>query len=136
MSDDSAGQENKLTGVDLAYGLVHSSYDWTVARLNAVENRIQALMVFSASFVLTAPVLTATAATDISLTSWWFYLALVMGGLHLLLGTIMRALGGKHPTGLGYGTRRMVEIHRVRFQVRGRLLGNTAFREEREDRQL
>ena len=118
-----------MTGVDLAYDLVQSSYEWAVVRLNAVENRIQALMVFSASFVLTA-----TAAADISLTSWWFYLALAMGLLNLVLGTVA---GDReyHAAGLGYGTRRVVELHRIRFQVRGRLLGDRAFREKRADRQ-
>ena len=93
MSEDGARQEKEVTGVDLAYGLVQSSYEWAVVRLNAVENRIQALMVFSASFVLTAPVLISTAGADISLTSWWFYLALAMGLLNLLLGAGARATG-------------------------------------------
>ena len=51
-------------GVDLAYNLMQSSYDSIMSRLNAVESRIQAVMVFSASFLFTAPVLVATSGDE------------------------------------------------------------------------
>ena len=94
MSEDGARQEKEVTGVDLAYGLVQSSYEWAVVRLNAVENRIQVLMVFSASFVLTAPALVAATGNTISLGSYWFYFALGLAVLNLIIGTVTRAFGG------------------------------------------
>ena len=92
MVEDSGAQE-QFPGLDLAYGLVQSSYDRIVTRLNAVEGRLQALMVFSASFVFTAPVLVATSVGEIALNSPAFYVALVLAGVNLLTGAVMRAVG-------------------------------------------
>ena len=82
-----------MSGIDLAYDLVPSSYDWAIQRLNSMENRIQALMVFTASFMLTGPALVAVAVDTISFTSWWFYLALAVAFVNLLVGAVFRMLG-------------------------------------------
>ena len=74
MAENTEWQDGR-PGVDMAYGLMQSSYDSTMNRLNAVESRIQAVMVFSASFLFTAPVLVATSESDITLNSAIFYLA-------------------------------------------------------------
>ncbi len=93
MSESSPSQNRELPGINLAYELVQNSYDRAVTRLNAVEGRIQAVMVFSASFVATAPVLVAASGNTISLNSIWFYIALGLAILNLIAGTIMRAMG-------------------------------------------
>ena len=92
MAEDSGAQE-QFPGLDLAYGLVSSSYDRILTRLNAVEGRIQALMVFSASFLFTAPVLVATSVGEIALDAPAFYAALALAGVNFLAGAVMRALG-------------------------------------------
>ena len=91
---ENSGMQDERPGVELAYGLIQSSYDWTVSRLNAVENRIQALMVFSASFIVTAPALVAAAGSIITLESPLFYFGLGMAGLNLIIGNATRAWGG------------------------------------------
>lgn len=85
------GEGQEYPGLDLAYGMVQSSYDLAVSRLNAVENRIQAVMVFSASFIVTVPVLVAATGNTIVLTTMLFYAAATIAGLNLLIGTAARA---------------------------------------------
>ena len=93
MADDNVRPEEQTPGVERAYDFVRTSYDWAILRLNAVESRIQALMVFSAGFIVTGPALVAVGEEDISLSSVWFYLALATAGLNLLVGAIARAWG-------------------------------------------
>ena len=95
MADSSGAGEDQqdFPGLNLAYGLVQSAYDSVVTRLNAVEGRIQAVMVFSASFFFTAPLLVAASEAEISLTSPFFYAAGLLALLNLAVGTATRALG-------------------------------------------
>ena len=92
MAENSEWQDER-PGVDLAYGRIQSSYDWVLSRLNAVEGRIQALMVFSASFILTAPALVAATGSAITLASPVFLLAVGIATLNLIVGTVTRARG-------------------------------------------
>ena len=92
MTEDSEGNEER-PGVDLAYSLMQGSYDLAVSRLNAVENRIQAVMVFSASFIVTVPVLVAATGDTIVLATPLFYGAAAIAVLNLLIGTVTRASG-------------------------------------------
>ena len=92
MTEDSGAQDER-PGVDLAYGLIENYYDRIVTRMNAVESRMQALMVFSASFLFTAPVLLATSADGITLDSPVFYLAGLLTLFNLIAGTATRAFG-------------------------------------------
>ena len=71
MADDGLEKNDSTTSVDLAYGLVPIAYDWTVRRLNAVEGRIQTLMVFSSGFIITGPALVAVGEASVSLNSTW-----------------------------------------------------------------
>ena len=90
---ENAEWQDERPGVDLAYGLMQSSYDSIMNRLNAVESRIQAVMVFSASFFFTAPILVTTSESDITLNSAIFYLAGLAALLNLIIGTLTRAFG-------------------------------------------
>ena len=58
-----------------------------------MENRIQALMVFSASFLLTEPALVALAADSVNFTSSWFLVALGAAFANLLVGAGFRMWG-------------------------------------------
>ena len=92
--DNGTGEERQeFPGLDLAYGMVQSSYDSVVNRLNAVESRIQAVMVFSVSFLLTAPLLVASSGVDITLASLPSYTAAALAGVNLIVGTVMRTWG-------------------------------------------
>ena len=102
MADDNVRPEEQTPGVDRAYDFVRTSYDWAILRLNAVESRIQALMVFSAGFIVTGPALVAIGEEDVSLSSAWFYLALATAGLNLLVGAIARAWGEIKLLGLNH----------------------------------
>ena len=93
MTSEEFGAREQDSSIELAYGLVPISYDWTVRRLNAVEGRIQALMVFSSGFIVTGPALVAVGEADVSLNSVWFFLALGMAGANLLAGVAIRAWG-------------------------------------------
>ncbi len=86
--------EERWPGVILAYDFVRLSYDWMMHRLNAVESRIQTLMMFSASFTVTGPVLVALLAEEASLRSGWFVAAVALALVNLLIGAVARAYGG------------------------------------------
>ncbi len=87
------GDQIELPSLGLAFGMVQSSYDSVVSRLNAVESRIQAVMVFSASFFFTAPLLVAASEANLTLNSPFFYTAGALALLNLAVGTATRALG-------------------------------------------
>ena len=94
MPNDDLSPEERWPGVYPAYDFVRASYDWMVHRLNAVESRIQTLMMFSASFTVTGPVLVALLAEEASLKSGWFVAAVALALLNLLIGAVARAYGG------------------------------------------
>ena len=94
MPNDDLSPEERWPGVYPAYDFVRASYDWMMHRLNAVESRIQTLMMFSASFTVTGPVLVALLAEEASLKSGWFVAAVALALLNLLIGAVARAYGG------------------------------------------
>ena len=93
VEDKNVDPENQPSGLDLAYELIPATYDWMVQRLNTMEERIQALIVLSAGFLLTGPALVALAADGIRFDSLWFYLALVAATINLATGAGMRSWG-------------------------------------------
>lgn len=92
--NNDVSSEERWPGVTPAYDFVRVSYDWMMHRLNAVESRIQTLMMFSASFTVTGPVLVALLAEEASLRSGWFVAAVALALVNLLIGAIARAYGG------------------------------------------
>ncbi len=92
MTDDELRAED-WPSVQFAYGFVPASYDWTMRSLNAVEGRIQGLMMFSVSLGVTVPVLVASLAEEVSFRSAWFVLALAAALLNLMIGTVARTWG-------------------------------------------
>lgn len=87
------GSGEHPAGLDLAYDLLPATYDWTLQRLTTMENRIQALIILSASFLLTGPALVALAADNVSFDSAVFWLALGVAMLNLAGGVFARQWG-------------------------------------------
>lgn len=82
-----------MTTLDLAYDQIPASYDRALQRLNSVESRVQALMAFSASFLLTGPALVALTMANIDFTSWWLAAAVCLALLNLVVGAVVRTWG-------------------------------------------
>lgn len=82
-----------MTSLDLAYDQVAASYDRALHRLNSIESRVQALMAFSASFLLTGPALVALAMASVDFTSWWLGAAVGLAVLNLAIGAVIRTQG-------------------------------------------
>ena len=85
-----------MTSLDLTYDLIPASYALVVQRLDAIENRIQSIMVFSASFLLTGPALAAVTSSGVSFTSNWFYAAIALAAVNIVIGLPWRTLGTLH----------------------------------------
>ena len=77
-----------MTSLDLTYEMIPAFYALVVQRLDAVQNRIQSLMVFSGSFLLTGPALAAVASNGISFASYWFYAAVALAVLNIVIGLV------------------------------------------------
>ena len=92
-NEEQQGLVQEVNGLDLAYDLIPATYDWMMQRLNAMESRIQALIVLSAGFLLTGPALVAVAVESVTFDSLWFYLALATSIVNLITGAAMRIWG-------------------------------------------
>ena len=128
--NDDLSPEERWPGVYPAYDFVRASYDWMMHRLNAVESRIQTLMMFSASFTVTGPVLVALLAEEASLKSGWFVAAVALALLNLLIGAVARAYCGLKTLGGATHLRGMVGAHRLGVQEERRVLGGKPLRTE------
>ena len=82
-----------MPGIDLAYDLLPATYDWMLQRLTTMENRIQALIILSASFLLTGPALVGLAEDNVDFGSWVFWTALAAALGNLAAGLAARNLG-------------------------------------------
>ena len=91
MEEDEIQSGDQWQGMLLAYDFVLPSYDWAMQRLNAVEGRIQSLMMFSVSLAVTGPVLVASLVDEVRLGSGWFVAALV-AALAILVAEPSRGL--------------------------------------------
>ena len=85
-----------MTGLDLTYEMIPAAYALVVQRLDAAQNRIQSLMVFSGSFLLTGPALAAVAARQVSFDSYWFYAAMAIAAFNVVFGLIVISFGSLH----------------------------------------
>ena len=82
-----------MTSLDLAYDQIQASYDRAMHRLNSVESRVQVLMAFSATFLLTGPALVALSKANLDFTSWWFGGAIGLAVINLAIGAVVRMRG-------------------------------------------
>ena len=80
-----------MTSLDLTYEMIPASYAVLVQRLDALGGRIQSLMVFSGSFLLTGPALAAVASNGVSFASYWFYAAVGIAVLNVVIGLVVRS---------------------------------------------
>ena len=84
--------------VHLAYGFVTHSYEWGLSRLDAVERRLQGLLVYLATITFVPPVaFIAITGNSYSLDEldWWALLAFVVFVIATILLVVARTLG-KH----------------------------------------
>ena len=84
-----------MPGLDLLYDQIPASYEQMLQRLEAMEKRLQDLMLFSTSFLLPGPALVVLALNPASLQSYLFYAATGLALLNLVIGTITRFFRGK-----------------------------------------
>lgn len=84
------------TSLDLSYDLIPGAYALVVQRLDAVQNRIHSLMVFSGSFLLTGPALAAVADQAVTFQSYWFYAAVALAVFNVVSGLIVTSVGSLH----------------------------------------
>lgn len=82
-----------MTSLDLSYDLIPGAYALVVQRLDAVQNRIHSLMVFSGSFLLTGPALAAVADQAVTFQSYWFYAAVALAVFNVVFGIIATSVG-------------------------------------------
>lgn len=80
-------------GVSIAHGLVERSYAIMLERLDAVENRIQALQTVVMTFTLAVPIFSAGIAKSVGFASPVFIAALVVFILAVICGVVGRAWG-------------------------------------------
>ena len=92
MTDGDAGQA-KWPGVGPAQAFIVPSYQWMLARLEAADSRIQALIGFTGTFTLGVPVLARTVRPTIPLDSLCLHGALLAFLVIAILGIVVRARG-------------------------------------------
>lgn len=93
MPNGNLSPEERWPGVTPAYDFVQASYGWAMDRLNAVESHIQTMMIFSASFTVTVPVIVASLVEEVNLGSAWLVAAMVLALLNVVIGAVARAYG-------------------------------------------
>ena len=94
--DKEKSLESQYPSVDLAYDFVKPSYDWMITRLEAINSKIQGLLMFSATITVAIPIIAKSTFDNISFSSIWFILAMavfiylvVIGILGMRMGSIV-----------------------------------------------
>ena len=76
--DKEKSLESQYPSVDLAYDFVKLSYDWMVTRLEAINSKMQGLLMFSVTITVAIPVIAKSTFDNISFSSIWFIMAMVV----------------------------------------------------------
>ena len=87
-------EESEWPSVDVAYGIVASSYDWIQARFDSVERRIQTFLAFTATLTLGLPALVIAIENEADVTSLWFIAAMTTAVLAMAVGIIAKLVSG------------------------------------------
>ena len=74
--------------VDLVYPIAVDSYDVALRRLDNIDSRLQTILAFIVT--VSAAVPSVAANRGIHFKSWWFYAALAVFGVSIVLGTWAR----------------------------------------------
>jgi len=90
VNQDQAMKE-KYPGVELAYDLAVDSYDAVIKRIDVMNGRLQTMIAFATT--TTAVVPTVANARGLTFRSWFFYLAISVFGLIILIGTTEQLRG-------------------------------------------
>ena len=85
--------ETNYPAVDAAYGFVIPSYQMMASRLEAVDNRLTALMTLAATLTLGAPVFARAVRADIPLLSPFFVVAVLLFLVIAISGVMGRTRG-------------------------------------------
>src|SRR5437870_4973286 len=85
MSENDAAE---YPGVQFAYDYVLPSYDWMLQRVQAAENRIQAVQVFATSFTFGVPAFAKVLNPALSFSAGRFVLAMLAFVVLMILGAI------------------------------------------------
>jgi hypothetical protein len=85
--------QDKYPGVKPAQAFILPSYQWAVARVDAIDSRIQTFIQFAATVTLGVPALARAVRTGISFDSRWFYGALATFAVIVIVGVVARARG-------------------------------------------
>lgn len=91
--DEFATSFEDAPGVRYSYDFVLPSYDWAIRRLDAVNDRIQSLLMFASGLTIGVPTLAKAAVPDISFGSFWFILGVVVFVGLFLFGVWARNAG-------------------------------------------
>ena len=75
----------------LAYDIAISSYDGAQRAMDAIDGRLQTMITFIATS--TTGVVAIASARSMTFHSTWFFVAIVLAGISLLLGLIARYFG-------------------------------------------
>jgi hypothetical protein len=93
MTDLTETPENAWPAVEAAQVFVLPSYQWAIARVDAVDSRIQALMTFVATVTLGIPTLSRAFASAISFKTPWIIVAVVIAIAVVTDGMLGRTRG-------------------------------------------
>jgi hypothetical protein len=95
MTDDltTDPRQAQWPGVEPAYDMVIPSYQWLLARFEAVSGRLQWLQVLAATIMLGGPSLGKAVRADISFGSGWLIAAIVTTAAVMLLGGVAKSYG-------------------------------------------
>lgn len=85
--------EEEWPSVDLAYEYVQWSYDSVLRRLDAVDGRIQTLLVFAATFTTGLPIFSRSVLPQLQISSIWLLLALATFVGIAFIGILSRSFG-------------------------------------------
>lgn len=79
--------------LDLAYAFVLPSYEWALKRYEAVESRLNQLLLVATGLITGIPAVAKALDSNLSLQSPWFYAAAVLAAGIALVGAWVKAAG-------------------------------------------
>lgn len=83
----------KWPGVQQAFEIAKESYATLCQRLDAADARIQGVQAYSASVTLAVPVIVGAINEKATYASYWFYLAMCLFAMIVIIGAVGLAFG-------------------------------------------
>lgn len=85
--------ETEYPSIDLAFKASEQSYDIAQRRFDAIEGRVQSLLLFATTITLAIPAIIKSSNPGISLNSCWLACAIAVYFIAISLGTYTRLRG-------------------------------------------